>query len=192
MEPIRMPEALDPGRVLTDDREEMTAEEHRGRAQELAKALQESCAYGQQLWHDLDKLRTYLMESLPDDPRQPGPTRASASPTGPDDEPGWDAWIGAFATVTSALAGPHGDSGYGLSEARHAAQQRRSAPILHVYAEHPEVAAHEAGDQPPPRVPITPPKDGRARAVRIAATVALITLAIRGALPRRTRVVHSP
>jgi hypothetical protein len=157
----------------------------------LDKALRESCAYGRQLWHDLDKLRTYLMESLPDDPRQPGPTRASASPTGPDDTPGWDAWIGAFATVTSALAGPHGDSGYGLSEARHAAEQRRTAPILHVYHAHPEVAAHEA-DEKPQRVPIKPPKDARMRAVQIGAAVALVTLAIRGALPRRTRVVHSP
>jgi hypothetical protein len=191
MEPIAMPEVLDPERLLSDDREEMTGDEHRARAQKLNEALHESCAYGQQLWHDLDKLRTYLMESLPDDPRRPGPTRASASPTGPDDAQGWDAWIGAFATVTSALAGPHGDSGYGLSEARHAAEQRRSAPVLHVYAEHPEVAAHESDDKPQ-SVPIKPPQDTRTRALRIAGTVALVMLAIRGALPRRTRVVHSP
>jgi hypothetical protein len=201
MEPIGIPEVLDPERVLTDDREELTGDEHRARAQQLDAALRESCAYGTQLWHELDGMRKYLWTSAPDDPRLPGPTRTSATPTGPDDERGWTAWIDAVAATTSALAGAHGDSGYGLGEARHAAELRRSAPVARLYADHPDVAAREATDQSgpePQRADVTGRPEhpdaasaARARTLRIAGTVALVMLAIRGVLPRRPRSAPS-
>lgn len=131
IQPIPMPELLEPDRTLTDEREEFSDEDHRDRARRLATALSETCEYGKQLWNDLAAVRRYLMESLPSDPRSPGehPTSA-ASPTGPDDDEGWDKWITAYAAITSTLAGPHGDSGYGLGEARQAATLRRTAPVM--------------------------------------------------------------
>jgi hypothetical protein len=192
MEPIAVPEVLDPDRIMTDDREEMTAEEHQGRARELDAALHESCAYGQQLWNDLNGVRKYLMDCLPDDPRIPGPHRAAASPTGPDDEQGWTNWIAAFGTVTSALAGPHGDSGYGLSEARRTAQLRRTATVLRVYSEHPELAEQRSSPTELAARSTGPAAhSARERVVRTVAAGALITLAVRGLLPRRTRAVQS-
>lgn len=146
MEPIRKPELLDPGRAKTDEREQMTLEEHRDRARLLDQALRESCAYAEQLWDDLDGVRGYLMGSLPPDPRAPGAhATASAAPTGPDDETGWDAWIATFAEVTSVLAGPHGDSGYGLGEARRAADVRRTAQVTNLAARRPEAMADITG-----------------------------------------------
>lgn len=95
MQPIPTPQILDPDRQLANDRGSLsTAEDHEARAELLDKALHETCAYAQQLWHQLDADRQYLMGSLPPDPRSPGPhPRASASPTGPDDQQGWDNWI---------------------------------------------------------------------------------------------------
>lgn len=185
MEPIALPEVLDPERTLTDDREEMTGEEHRARAQRLDAALHESCEYGQQLWKVLDEVRAYLMGSLPPDPRSPeAPPVTCASPTGPDDEEGWSKWIGAFAAVTSALAGPRGDSGYGVNSARHAASVRRSAPVVQVNAKRdlakdaPAVQDSATGSPPHP--------DGnRLRIARAAALGVLVSLAVRGVLPRR-------
>lgn len=49
MQTISQPEVLDPQRVDRDDREDMTAEEHRARWQLFARALDESCGYAQQL-----------------------------------------------------------------------------------------------------------------------------------------------
>jgi hypothetical protein len=133
IQPIEMPEVLDPDRLLSPERGDMSAEEHRDRARLLEQALHESCDYGKQVWNDLAALRRYLVDSLPPDPRAPGPKPThSASPTGPDDEEGWDKWITAYAAITSVLAGPHGDSGFGLGEARQAAQLRRTAPVLSV------------------------------------------------------------
>lgn len=133
IQPIPMPQVLDPDRTLSDEREEMSEEEHRDRARKLSTALKEACDYGKQLWNDLAAVRRYLVDALPADPRAPGehPTD-TASPTGPDDDEGWDKWITAYAAITSSLAGPHGDSGFGLTEARQVAQLRRTAPVLSV------------------------------------------------------------
>lgn len=150
MQEIPKPELLDPDRVDRDDREEMTAEDHRSQAQLLSKALAESCAYANQLWEQLDEVRAYLLASLPPDPRMPGPKdTAAASPTGPDDEEGWQRWITTFASTTSVLCGSHGDSGFGLSRAKQEAQVRRSAPIMalrHKYPAEPPSAAAAAQD----------------------------------------------
>jgi len=173
MEPIPMPEVLDPGRVLGDSRQDMGLEAHRARAQLLNAALQETCAYGTKLWTDLNTVRRYLMNSLPADPATPGNRMVvGASPTGPDDDAGWNNWIDAYAAVTSALAGPRGDSGHGLSEARQAAQLRRTRIR----------AAPAAGDQ------LTgsrsQPSTARAQAVRALATAAFALVALRSLRPR--------
>ena len=93
MHPIPQPHALDPDRILDEDRDDMPAD-HQVRAALLAKGLHEACGYSQQLWNTLAATREYLMTSLPSDPRSPGahPT-LSASPTGSDDTEGWDRWI---------------------------------------------------------------------------------------------------
>src|SRR6185437_787994 len=103
MHSIPTPQVLDPDRILVNDRNNFTVD-HESRADQLNEALHASCAYAQQLWHDLDAIRGYLLHSLPPDPRQPmqNPT-ASASPTGPDDDAGWDNWVAAYAAVTSIL-----------------------------------------------------------------------------------------
>jgi hypothetical protein len=133
---IPKPALLDADRVDRDDREEFTLNDHRSQSQLLAKALGESCAYADQLWNQVNALRGYLLDSLPPDPRTPRPhTTAAASPTGPDDEGGWQHWIEAFATTTSVLCGSHGDSGFGLSRARQEAQLRRTAPELALHAQ---------------------------------------------------------
>jgi hypothetical protein len=194
MQPIPMPSVLDPDRLLTDDRAEMSAEEHRSRAQQLDGALHESCAYARELWKDLDAMRQYLLDSLPPDAHGPGPhTVRSASPTGPQDDAGWNNWMAAFAAVTSVLAGPHGDSGYGAGEARQLAQSRRSPP---------EPAAGQPSDQAADRSEqvgaggseqsLTSAPAGKFRSkhtaqrspARLAATAAVILLAIRGLRPR--------
>lgn len=158
---IPKPELLNPDRENRDDREDFTAEDHRSQAQVLATALGESCAYADQLWEQVNALRGYLLDSLPPDPRTPGPhTTAGASPTGPDDDKGWTRWINAFATTTSVLCGSHGDSGFGLSRAREEARLRRTAPELTLHARHPDLgsAAPESApaDMPAP-APSTQP-----------------------------------
>jgi hypothetical protein len=126
METIPKPELLNPGRVDRDDREDMTSEDHRSRWQLLAKALDESCDYGQQLWDALANARAYLVRSLPTPVGTSGPHRDLTAPTGPDDEAGWQDWKAVYAGVTSVLAGAHGDSGYGQIEADQEAQARRT------------------------------------------------------------------
>lgn len=146
MQPIPTPQVLDPDRVLDNDRGDFTAD-HEARSKLLETALHESCSYAQQLWDTTNALRAYLMDSLPPDPRAPGAHPAvGASPTGPDDEQGWNNWVNAYAAVTSVLCGPHGDSGYGLGEARHAAELRRSAPNLTLYVDHPELSGDSEAD----------------------------------------------
>ena len=122
---IPMPDVLDPDRPRLVAKEDV--EPAGAQISALERALRDSCEYGRTLWHDVDSLRRYLLVSLPDDPRRPGPHRLTAAPTGPDDEQGWQAWIGAYAEATSVLVGRNGDSGFGLSEARREAQQRRTA-----------------------------------------------------------------
>lgn len=190
MQPIPVPHVLDPNRILDNDRNDLTAD-HAARAALLEKALHDTCAYAQQLWDNLDAVRGYLLTSLPPDPRSPEPhVRAGASPTGPDDEAGWNNWIAAFSNVTSVLCGPHGDSGFGHGEARHAAELRRNAPNLRLSADHENLPAAARGSEPSPPVVASSsaapasPKSQRGRAV---ATAVLVVLAIRGVLPRRRR-----
>ena len=124
--PMPLPEVLDPNRPSLRAWLELADVAERVRL--LAEALEKVSAYGQVLWRDVDALRHYLLESAPSDPHLPGPHRIGASPTGPDDEEGWINWIAAYAEATSVLAGPHGNSGFGLHEARHEEQIRRSVP----------------------------------------------------------------
>jgi hypothetical protein len=204
MQPIPTPQLLDPDRVLDNDRNEVTAD-HQARAALLETALHESCDYAQQLWNSLDATRHYLMDSLPSDPRAPGPhPHAGATPTGPDDEQGWQNWIATFAAVNSTLCGPQGDSGYGLSEARQTAQERRSAPILQLHAEHPQLSSpaaagtDPAGEHTPTSSQHQQPGTDRATAAhrppgrglgRPALTAVLVFLAMRGLRPRRSRTI---
>ena len=211
MSEIPKPELLDPDRVDRDDRENLTAEDHRSQAQLLAKALGESCAYAYQLWEQLNAVRGYLLDSLPPDPTLPGPhTVACAAPTGPDDESGWQDWITAFATTTSTLCGAHGDSGFGLSRAREEAQKRRSAPELQVRARLQEPSGKDEGDggvdrgyrnpkpgdaaPPSPVRPeagtgdVTAPAGAQWTPVKVAASAVVGVLALRGLRPPRRRV----
>lgn len=189
MQEIPKPELLDPDRVDRDDREDMTAEDHRSQAQLLSKALEESCGYADQLWQQLNEVRAYLLASLPPDPRLPGhKDTASASPTGPDDQVGWERWISTFANTTSVLCGAHGDSGFGLSTAKEEAQVRRTAQVLNM--QHRLV---EDGIKPPPgfeasAAPAAAPAPAAAAsatargwsALKIAGAVVTGALALRG------------
>ena len=184
MQEIPKPELLDPDRVDRDDREDMTTEDHRSQKQLLAKALGESCSYADQLWEQLNQVRAYLLDSLPPDPRLPGPkTTASASPTGPDDEQGWQRWMATFADTTSVLCGAHGDSGFGLSTAKEEAQVRRSAPVLTL--QH-RLAQREAEAAPPGPTSAEAAAETKAAgnsgwsAVKIAGAVVTAALALRG------------
>lgn len=199
VQPIPQPHILDPDRILSDDREEMTAAEHRSRAQELDAALHESCAYAQQLWTDVARARQYLYDSLPPDPRHPTVERVGATPNGPDDEQGWQHWMDAYSELTSVLAGPHGDSGMGVKEAQNAANLRRNAPNARLRAAHPDLLQHlapggggPAGEQvaaraPDPQFPPAKPvTSGTAATARNVGIGVLALLALRGLRPRRS------
>jgi hypothetical protein len=122
-----MPEVLDPGRLIAPESNAGSRDDERALADSARSALEASCAYGRQLWEQLQATREYLLASLPPDPRrEPTAARRGAKPEGPADESGWVAWMAAYADVTSALAGPAGDSGHGEGEARRVAQERRS------------------------------------------------------------------
>jgi hypothetical protein len=185
-QPIPQPELLDPDRINRDAREHFTTDDHRARADLLSQALEDSCAYARQLWETLDAQRSYLLQSLPPDPRTPGTHVLGASPTGPDDELGWRNWIGAFAAATSALCGSHGDSGFGLSEARAQAQLRRDAPEMQLLAHHPELQhgkpEPDSTDTSPPAQPAPAPK--KSAATKLVAGVLIGALALRGLRPR--------
>jgi hypothetical protein len=190
MQPIPTPQVLDPDRPLFNDRGDFTAN-HETRAKLLDDALHHTCAYAQQLWHDLDAMRGYLLDSLPPDPHATDPhTITSASPTGPDDDTGWENWITAYATVTSVLCGPHGDSGYGLSEARREATLRRTTPVLRIHADAQRLGTpnHQEGPHTAAtQEPLGPPPEPRYRTGRMAAMALLVLLAVRGLRPRRRR-----
>ena len=176
MQEIPKPHVLDPDRIDRDDREDMTAEDHRSQAQLLDKALHETCGYADQLWTTLDKVRAYLLESLPPDPRSPDATTTAASPTGPDDTHGWQNWVDTFADTTSVLCGPHGDSGFGLSRAKEEAQLRRVGPAA-------AAAAARPRPDPSARPPAAPPAR-RWTPTRAAGAIVLGILALRGLRPR--------
>jgi hypothetical protein len=170
-----LPSVLESERPQLRGEEELTDAE--GRAELLQQALDEACAYGRALWHDVGMLRNYLLASLPSDPRAPGPHRTATSPTGPDDADGWQAWIDAYAEASSVLAGPRGDSGFGRGVAQHEAELRRSAPGLRVVAETAASTPEPPATEPPARVaPAAPPLSKR---LRSAAGVAMVTLLAR-------------
>ena len=192
MQPIPRPELLDPDRITSNDRDDMTLLEHRSRAQELDDALHATCDYATELWQHLDAARAYLYDSLPSDPRAPGtdPHRG-ASPTGPDDEEGWQRWIDTVATVTSILAGPHGDSGYALHEARRTARDRREAPNLavlektHAHTGDPAAGADTPTDAAPPAAERSAERPDGGKPWRAVAVGLLGVLALRELRPRR-------
>lgn len=187
MQNIPKPELLNPNRIDRDEREDFTVDDHRSRAELFAKALDESCAYAEQLWEQNNALRAYLLDSLPPDPRAPGVhTTTAASPTGPDDEQGWLDWINAFATTTSVLCGPHGDSGFGLSRARREAQLRRTAPELTLHVNHPDLGKSEKGAPPVAAAPVvadaggSPLRPTSTSVTRAAISAVVAVLAVRG------------
>lgn len=185
MESIPKPEVLDAGRVLRDDREDMSASEHRDQAQVLDAALHQSCDYATQLWETLDSVRGYLYHNLP-----PVQSAAAGDEAGPDWPEGEQDWIEVSAAVTSVLCGPHGDSGFGRERAVQEAQRRRSPapPQSQTVSPPPGPTSSEvshAGSHDPQPSP-TPLRDGRAgQTARRLAAVVLIALAARGMRPRR-------
>jgi hypothetical protein len=142
MEDVPRPDVLNPDRLMTNERSEMTLEEHRSRARLLDDALHETCDYAQQLWDRLDAMRHYLVDMLPEQPAE-GARLGCARPAGPDDEQGWWDWRNAYAGVTSILAGPHEDSGFGADEADQIARGR---------------LAFSGGDTPTPETIEGPPR----------------------------------
>ena len=180
MHTIPRPELLDPDRPLRNDRNDIANDDHRSRADVLDAALRESCRYAKQLWEELDATRAYLLDSLPPDPRTPGEhTRTATAPTGPADDDGWTNWINRFAAVTSALCGPHGDSGFGLGRAREEADRRRIAPVLKIHAVLP--APDPRSDL---RIAPTPPRAAPRSRLRTLGMLAVLALAARGLRPR--------
>jgi hypothetical protein len=108
MQQIPRPDVLDANRADVDadpgEREQVE------RALEL---LRRGCDYGAALWQELDRVRQYLSDIAGEGVKPP------LLRGGHD----WQRWARVFAEVTSALAGPGGDNGYGLSEARLIAQR---------------------------------------------------------------------
>jgi hypothetical protein len=124
MQVIPKPELLDPDRALRELGPRVTVD-HRSRAEVLDVALHDSCAYAEQLWNTLNRVREYLLDSLPGNPDAAGEIRRSASPIGPDDDAGWSQWCDAFAAVSSILSGAGGDSGFGRERAHEEERDRR-------------------------------------------------------------------
>ncbi len=190
MESIPKPEVLDPDRVLRDDREGMSAAEHRSQAQLLDAALHQSCAYADQLWTALDAVRHYLYSSVPA-PAAPVPALTVASHPGQTQDRAWQEWIDTSAAVTSVLCGPHGDSGFGRERAEQEAQRRRTpAPTLADVTAPPlpeqTQQVREAAERR--RLKATAPtqtEDRRRSPARMVATAVLVALAMRGLRPRR-------
>lgn len=182
LQPIDKPQLLDPDRIVDPNRDNMTVD-HESAAKELREGLEATANYGQQLWDHLVAVRQYLMESLPPDPRAAGPhMQLGAHPTGPDDAEGWQRWVDTYASVTSVLAGPHGDSGYGLGEARDAARLRTEAPNARLAARIQASAGHV---EPEPALPVQSRIGSLLRGFGLAA---LGLLALRGLRPREQRI----
>jgi hypothetical protein len=82
----------------------------RGRVDLAENSLRQVCAYGRQLWTQLDDARHYLLAEVAGG--EDGQSRAMLS-----DERAWQAWVELFAGISSVLVGTSGDSGFGRSEA---------------------------------------------------------------------------
>ncbi|HJQ43108.1 MAG TPA: hypothetical protein VJ831_08490 [Jatrophihabitantaceae bacterium] len=125
---IEMPEVLiaqRPGALWDDD-----ASDHL-RAHRAERALVGACEYGQKLWLTLDAQRAYLCRVGEAD----GPQLRNG------DE--WADWAAQFIAVSDAIAGPHGDSGSGASEATRIAREHGvelthepGSPVIHADAQH--------------------------------------------------------
>jgi len=85
--------------------------------QTLEQALVETAAYGRALWLELREVADYLREEV-------AHGGAEAAPL-PRSDTQWQAWKERYAHVLSALAGPHGDSGYGAEQAELESRRRR-------------------------------------------------------------------
>ena len=188
---IPMPEVLDPHRPR------LVAEENVGnaeaRAEALDSALLKAAEYGQQLWRSLQDVRQYLLDSLPPDRRHPGADsdRLGTSPTGPGDDAGWNRWIGTYAMVSSALAGPHGDSGYGLQQAEQEATHRRSAGGVLLKAERGRVEAAAEQARRDARTATVWETIGKAAVGLVGAVVVIRGLGTRPRNARATEDSHS-
>ncbi len=126
MDDIAPPSVLNPERLTIDDRNEMTAEQHADLAEDLHRELGVTCEYATKLWQALDGMRAYLLESAPENPRTvTGEARSAASPTGPDDDAGWESWATAYASISSVLVGPLGNDSYGRQVAEQEERDRR-------------------------------------------------------------------
>jgi hypothetical protein len=79
----------------------------------IAEPMREIAQYANQLWEVVQGVREYLYE-LAGEGGKPSPLRDASD---------WEDWAETWARVTSALAGPAGDSGYGVGEAREIAQR---------------------------------------------------------------------
>ncbi len=157
MDRIPEPSILDPARVQHDGGSQGVTD-HNPTREELATDLREVCDYALQLWNELDATRHYLAESAPQNPRTvEGPPRTAARPTGPDDEDGWQRWAARYGSISTLLAGPNGDSGYGQEEAVRELRDRRLPPdTIRDEAPDPELdepaAADAAADAGPPGI----------------------------------------
>ncbi len=102
------------------------------RPRALERSVFALSAYGQQLWNDVNAMRSNLLHHQPPshwdgqplvDPvggDRPTPTTsgdAIGAAGDADGQAGWSAWIAAYAALTSVLAGPHGDSDFAVHEA---------------------------------------------------------------------------
>ena len=113
-----MPEALDPRRL-----EHVATAGPAERERILVEALEQSCAYGRDLWLELQRARMYLLERVArgSTGEGPGPVLAAHEPL-LRNEQDWAPWADRYGAIFSALCGPRGDEGLGTREAVHEAQ----------------------------------------------------------------------
>jgi hypothetical protein len=124
---IPVPEVLDRARIVAVDADSESLAEQRDLNRRVTAALEASCSYGRQLWHQLQATREYLVAALPPDrSAQPIAARRGTKPESASDDTGWSQWMDAYAGLTAILAGPAGDAGHARSEARRIAQNRRA------------------------------------------------------------------
>lgn len=111
MQPITMPDVLDPSRSVLLAEPEGSGHDSAERLERAQRALTQACEYGQQLWHELDSVRSYLRADVAE-----GDGAAVASLLRSTDQ--WHVWAHVYSEVCSALSGPRGDRALGESEAR--------------------------------------------------------------------------
>lgn len=128
MQDIPEPAVLDPDRPrLRGD--VAAASDPQAALESLDAALHDVCAYARQLWEHVALARRHLVDSLPTGSLDDDVDGLLTAPRGPDDDEGWRRWADAHAALTSVLAGPRGDSGYGRHEAAQLEAQHRG-PLM--------------------------------------------------------------